>query len=296
MPVKSAVRVVDMIEAVAGSLEGLGISDLARRLAIPKSSASNIGATLLSRRFLERTATGRLVLGDRLFDILRAARFDRGLRSVAHPLMAELMEKTGESVFLGVLTPGFEVLLVHKILGPQVIRYDADVGQTIPAYCTAGGRVLLAHLAAPQLERFFKSTRLRRLTARTVANRRQLLKALDDVRQSGVAFNFGERVAGASGISAPIRSGSGRVIAELGLAGPTSRLHARPAELARLVKDTAARISSALGYRVGPAMGSDGAGSRLRATALRKGVASEMLTSVGPDGGPADEMPGWRSG
>src|SRR5438552_2508822 len=74
MPVKSAVRVVDMIEAVAGSLEGLGISDLARRLAIPKSSASNIGATLLSRRFLERTATGRLVLGDRLFDILRAAR------------------------------------------------------------------------------------------------------------------------------------------------------------------------------------------------------------------------------
>ena len=72
MPVKSATRVVDMIEAVARSLDGLGVSDLARRLAIPKSSAWNVAATLVDRQFLERTASGRLVLGERLFDVAAA--------------------------------------------------------------------------------------------------------------------------------------------------------------------------------------------------------------------------------
>jgi IclR family transcriptional regulator, acetate operon repressor len=251
MPVKSAARVVDMIEAVAESLEGLGVSDLARRLAIPKSSAWNVATTLVDRRFLERTATGRLVLGARLFDVARGARFDRTLREVAHPLMTELMERARESVFLGVLTPDFEVLLVHKVLGPEVIRYDADVGQTIPAYCTAGGRVLLAALPARELAQFLKSKRRVRLTERTVTDRRRLLTQLEEVRRHGVACNFGERVAGASGIAAPVYAGSGRVIAELGLAGPTARLHARRAELARLAVVTAARISAALGFRAG---------------------------------------------
>jgi DNA-binding IclR family transcriptional regulator len=251
MPVKSATRVVDMIEAVAESLDGLGVSDLARRLAIPKSSAWNVAATLVGRRFLERTATGRLVLGERLFDVARGARFDRSLKEVAHPLMAELMERTRESVFLGVLTPDFEVLLVHKVLGPEVIRYDADVGQTIPAYCTAGGRMLLTSLPPRELARFLKATRRARLTERTVTDRRRLLHEIEEVRRAGVAFNFGERVAGASGIAAPVYAGSGRLIAELGLAGPTARLHARRAELARLTCETAARISTALGHRPG---------------------------------------------
>ena len=241
-----------MIEAVAQSLDGLGVSDLARRLAIPKSSAWNVATTLVGRRFLERNASGRLVLGERLFDVARGARFDRSLREVAHPLMTELMERTRESVFMGVLTPDFEVLLVHKVLGPEVIRYDADVGQTIPAYCTAGGRVLLASLPPRELARWLKSVRRVRLTERTVTDRRQLLHEIEEVRRTGVAFNFGERVGGASGIAAPIYAGSGRVIAELGLAGPTARLQARRADLARLACETAARISTALGHRPGP--------------------------------------------
>src|SRR5262245_1534713 len=247
-----------MIEAVAESLDGLGVSDLARQLAIPKSSAWNVAAPLIGRRFLERTATGRLVLGERLFDVARGARFDRSLKEVAHPLMTELMERTRESVFLGVLTPDFEVLLVHKVLGPEVIRYDADVGQTIPAYCTAGGRVLLASLPPRDLARLLKSTRRARLTERTVTDRRRLLHEIEEIRRHGVALNFGERVAGASGIAAPIYGGSGRVIAELGRAGPTARLHARRAELARQVCDTAARISTALGHRAGPRTDEEG--------------------------------------
>jgi DNA-binding IclR family transcriptional regulator len=257
MPVKSAARVVDIIETVAQSADGISISDLARRLAIPKSSAWNVGTTLVQRSFLERTSDGRLVLGGRLFDVVRSARLDLNLKSAAHPLMTELMEKTGESVFLGVLTPEFEVLLIHKVLGPQVIRYDADVGQTIPAYCTASGRVLLAHLPGASLTRFLRTSR-RRLTVRTVTKRRRLLQELEKVRRYGVAFNFGERVDGASGISAPLYSGSGRVIAELGLAGPTARLMVRHKDLGRLVKATAIRISAALGYRTESATVHDG--------------------------------------
>jgi DNA-binding IclR family transcriptional regulator len=296
MPVKSAARVVDIIETVAESGDGISISDLARRLAIPKSSAWTVGTTLVERAFLERTRDGRLVLGDRLFDVVRSARLDRSLKSAAHPLMTELMEKTGESVFLGVLTPEFEVLLIHKVLGPQVIRYDADVGQTIPAYCTASGRVLLAHLPPVSLARFLRSTR-RRLTVRTVTQRRRLLKELENARRNGVAFNFGERVAGASGISAPLYSGSGRVIAELGLAGPTPRLLARHKELGRLVKATALRISAALGYRAEPTAGDGGTDEPGAVPPTRRpGSSARGQDSVGPPGPgrPGKAAGGWR--
>src|SRR5262249_58949365 len=80
---------------------------------------------------------------------------------------------------------------------------------------------------------------------------RRLVRELEEVRRNGLAFNFGERVAGASGISAPVYAGSGRVVAELGLAGPTPRLQARRAELGRLVVEAAARVSPGVAQRTG---------------------------------------------
>jgi DNA-binding IclR family transcriptional regulator len=246
MIVKSAQRVVDIFEAVASSPEGLGISDLARRLSIPKSSAWNLVQTLLERRYLEQVPAGRFVLGSRLFDVGVCARADTRLQSMARPLMEALVERTGETAFLGILTPNFEVLQLDKVVSPHVIRYDADLGQPRPAHCTAIGKALLAHLPAAQLAYYLRTKKRERFTKRTITDRKALLAELAEVRRSGIAVNIEERVPGASAIGAPIYAPSGRAIAGIIVAGPTARIVARRPEISRLVKETAEQISAAL--------------------------------------------------
>lgn len=274
MTVKSAQRVVDIFEAVAESPEGLGISDLARRLSIPKSSTWSLVRTLLERRYLKQTPTGGFVLGSRLFDVGVCARPDARLQSAARPLLERLVKKTGETAFLGILTPDFEVLQLDKVVSPHVIRYDADLAQPRPAHCTATGKALLAHAPAEQLSYYLRTKKRHRFTKRTITDRRALMAELAEVRRSGIGVNVEERILGASAIGAPIFAASGRAIAAISVAGPTARILAHRADIARLVKETAEQISAALGASVeaSSAAGGDG-GRRPAAPPARAGPA-----------------------
>jgi IclR family KDG regulon transcriptional repressor len=245
--VKSAQRVIDILEVIAGAPHGLGMSELARRLSIPKSSTWNLAQTLLERGYVEQDAAGHFVLGPRLFDVGVCARADIRLRTVARPVMTELMEWSGETVFLGVLTPDLEVVQLDKVVSPHVIRYDAEVGEKRPAHCTAMGQVLLAHLPPRQLHAYVRRRRFQRFTPRTVTTGTALLRKLEQIRQAGVALNIEERVPGASAVGAAIRAGDvGRAIAGIIVAGPTGRIVARREALLARVKDAASRISRAL--------------------------------------------------
>jgi len=279
--VKSAERVVDILEALAEWPGGVGVSDLARRLGIPKSSTWNLVRTLLQRRYLEQLPAGRFVLGARLFDVGVCARADTRLQTVARPVMAELAEQTGETVFLGILTPDFEVLQLDKIVSPHVIRYDADLGQPRPAHCTAIGKALLAQLPPEQLDYYFRTKKRVRVTPHTVTERRALLAQLAEVRRTGVAFNIEERVPGGSAVGAPIFAGSGRPIAGIIVAGPTNRVLVRRAELARSVREAAARISRGLEARGVPAGGAGAGPARTVSGRGPRAGAAARATAVG---------------
>jgi DNA-binding IclR family transcriptional regulator len=249
--VKSARRVIDIFEALAQRQNGMTLSDLARQLTIPKSSASGVVRTLLERGYLERTTTGHLTLGARLFDVGVCARADIRLQTVARPIMIQLMERTAESIFLGILTPDFEALFLDKVVSDQAIRYDADIGQTRPAHCSSLGKVLLAYLLEEQLGHYLRTKRRARFTPRTIVERQDLREELERIRKAGVALTVDERVLGVSAIAAPVRVGSGRPVAALVVAGPTERMVGRRAELVPRVKSAAARISEGLGVQAG---------------------------------------------
>lgn len=244
---RGADRILDIFEAVSECPEGLGLSELARHLSLPKSSTSNLVRTLAARGYLDHALDHRFVLGRRLFDVGACCTTGTRLQTVARPVMIGLMEKTGESVFLGTLTPAYEVLHLDKVVAAQVIRYDAEVGQTVPAYCAAIGKVLLAYLPSDQLERYLQTTKLERLTPRTITDRRKLIVELTSIRQRGVAINIEERVPGASAIAAPIAPLTGRPLAAVLVAGPTDRIVTRQEKLYRAVKAAAAAIAIRLG-------------------------------------------------
>lgn len=245
---KSARRVIDIFETLAETEGGLTLSDLSRRLSIPKSSASGIVKTLLERKYLERTPGGHLVLGPRLFDVGVCARAETRLQTVARPIMARLVDETSESVFIGILTPQSEVLFLDKVVGRQDIRYDADLGRLRAPHSSSLGKVLLAHLPEEQLEYVLRTKPRACFTDRTLVDRTALLRDLEAARTSGVAFSVDERVVGVSSIAAVIRAASGRAVAGLVVAGPTDRIVARRKELVPRLTYAAAEISEGLAH------------------------------------------------
>jgi IclR family transcriptional regulator, KDG regulon repressor len=244
--VKSAERVVDIFETVATVPRGLGMSELSRRLGIPRSSTWNLVATLRRRGYLEQNADGHIVLGARLFDVGVCARADIRLRTVGRPVLAALVKRTRETAFLGILTPDFTILHLDKVVSPQVIRYDAELGEKRPAHCTAMGKALLAELPPALLKTYFTGRKLERFTPATVTSAEALTRELDRVRAAGFAMSVDERVPGASAIGAAVRAVSGRALASVIVAGPTARIVAGRQALSAHVKDAAERISRAL--------------------------------------------------
>lgn len=183
------------------------------------------------------------MLGEKLFEVALCATPYPLLRSVARPEMKRLAEKTGETVFLSVLTPRLDVVHVERVPSTQIIRYDEELGQRHPAYCSAPGRVFLAYLPGGRLATYLRQVKYERLTERTVTSQAVLLRELRRIRRLGVGFNFDEQEMGASAISAPIVAGPERVIAAVVVAGPSERIRSRREGIAAAVKQTGADIS-----------------------------------------------------
>jgi len=143
--VKSAARVLDILELLARSDEPMALKDLVSVLALPKSSAHALLRTLQSRGYVERDAADRYALNEAL---RQSAGWIGGLQAhlaaVARPVMEQLRDELEESVFLGVREARGDVKVIAKAVSRAAIRYDSDDPGARTAYCTGMGRVLLA--------------------------------------------------------------------------------------------------------------------------------------------------------
>jgi DNA-binding IclR family transcriptional regulator len=249
--VKSALRVLDLLELLAAYGRPIGVSEAARRLAAPKSSTQALLTTLLARGYVDRTGTDYT-----LAPALRggwAGGPYATLRRVARPVMETLVTRTGESSFLGVLTADGQVQYVDKVTSPQPVRYDADLEPARPAHGTSLGLVMLAFRDEADRERILAGS-LPALTPHTIVDRAALREVLETARRDGHAEVVDGHVLGASGVSAPVFDARGRVLAALNLGAPTDRfLRARgnmrdqvlwgAAEITRLLRAGAAEAA-----------------------------------------------------
>jgi IclR family KDG regulon transcriptional repressor len=227
----------------------IGISDLARRLGVAKSTVHRLAVTLVAEGMLERNPdTGKYRLGIALFRLGSLVRQRMSVSSEARPLLRELREKVNETVHLAVLD-GDEIMYVYNLESTQAIRMRSDVGVRKPAYCTAEGQAILAFQPPDVIERITRAGLVAR-TPQTITDPQALRKALELVRQRGCAIEDEESEVGMRCIAAPIRNDAGEVVAAMGVGGPVSRLSKKAlASFVPHVIETAAAISARLGHR-----------------------------------------------
>ena len=144
---KATIQSVDRAVAILkcfGQGDRLGITDISKRLGLHKSTVFGLVNTMASHRLLEKeTDNDKYQLGIELFRL--GANVQSGLRDVCLPRVRQLVEATGETVNL-VVPDGTDVVYIEKRESPHSMRICTSIGQRMPMYCTAVGKVILAFM------------------------------------------------------------------------------------------------------------------------------------------------------
>ena len=176
----SVTNAARVLKAFSPSHPDWGVADLSKHLEISTSTVHRLLSTLADEGLLEQESrTGRYRLGLSVFDLVGALPTQRSLHEAVLVSMTELRSRTGETVQVGVLD-GRQVVYVERLDSPNTLRIFTDLGRRNDAHCTSSGKVLLAFVPRPQLDRILKGWDLPRLTEHTITDQKALRAELAD--------------------------------------------------------------------------------------------------------------------
>jgi len=161
--------------------------------------------------------TKRYRLGLTLFELGRLAYSQIDLKTLARPIMEELMEKTQASVFLGILNWD-HVTVLDIVESRQDLKITAPIGTTIPLFAGAVGKVCLASMEEKQTEKIVRSKGLTRFTKNTIVDPELYYQELRSVRKKGYAVDDEEYIPGVRAVASPIM-GLGQLMSAIWVVG-----------------------------------------------------------------------------
>ncbi|WP_243076559.1 IclR family transcriptional regulator [Microbacterium sp. SS28] len=209
-------RMTLILEAFDEDDRGLGISELAARSGLPKSTVSRLVSTLVRQRYLERDGR-RVQLGLRLFEMGQLARAPHELRLAALPVLTNLRSRTHESVHLAI-RDGQELVCIAAMRGRPGAPLAARTGGRLPMHATALGKAVLAHAPATDLDAL-AADGLRSWTPSTITDRELLAGQLAGIRRGLLAVAMRELLPGVSCVASPILTTTGRLVGAISASG-----------------------------------------------------------------------------
>lgn len=237
---KSVGTALDVLECFAVDGE-LGVSDIARRLDIAKSTAHRLLTTLCSRRIVEQNPhTGRYRLGIHLFELGHLAQARSDLRQVALPTMLELSRQVGCVVNLSV-PDGADVVFIERLEFGAGSRVLASSGRRLASHVTSSGKAIAAYNDSADHARRLAGFPPR--ASGTVRNQHDWVQTLELVRRQGYALSESESYEGYSSLAVPLLDLGHYAYAALSLLGPTDQLPPQMSAMVRLLRHAAQRIS-----------------------------------------------------
>jgi DNA-binding IclR family transcriptional regulator len=235
--------------AVLGALADgpLGVTDVAVRSHIPKSTAARMLGALAAEGAVEQVpGETRYRLGPHLVALASGLGDARGLVATARPFLIDLASELGEAAGLSV-RDGWTVHYVDQVDSPNPVQVRDWTGTRIPLHAVSSGQVFLAQLPAPMLARYLAEP-LERFTPNTLTTAASLLERLREVRRDGHSWVRDEFAIGITSVAAPVADARGELVAAVHVHGPTYRFPAEGAEdaIAIAVRAAAAKIGSRL--------------------------------------------------
>ncbi len=222
--IQSLDRGLQILETLSLSSEPMGLPELSEILGVDRSTVYRLLSTLLQRGYVSQDpGTKRYRLGFKVVELGRRAIDSFSLRAASKPYMKSLMLETGESVNLVVLS-GENIISIDHEASPSPLAVSDDIGTIFNPYATASGKAILAHLPEAQVQEVLEGFRFEAFTARTITSLAALQNHFLQIREKGYAVDDEERYIGVRCLAAPIFDYRNKVVAAIGISGPTTRI------------------------------------------------------------------------
>lgn len=244
---QSVEKAMAVLETFAGG-EPMRVNDVARAAGIGQSTASRLLATLESGGFVERDPQSSLFfLGSELMTLAGVAINQNSVHRVGRQIAQNLAGQLGLGVNIALLR-GAELVYLANFEGPLSPKSHTLMGQRVPLHATSIGKSTLIGSTRERRQRLMPQ--LTEFTSATITSHDALDREVALISRRGYGTEVEEFVLGRASVAAPILDRFGKIIASISISGPltTIDLASRESELARIVIETADRISSGLGY------------------------------------------------
>ena len=198
-----------------------GVTAIAERVRLPKSTVARLLATLEDVDAVERFDGARWRIGPGVTALTEAASPERSLISIARPFLVDLVSELGEDAGLG-LPDGNEILYVDQVESDNPVQVRDWTGTRAPMHAVPSGLVLLAEWPEEALAAYLR-VELASLTHRTETDPPRLRRRLATARKVGYAWGLEEFADGIDSVAAPIRDARGKAVAAVHVHGPAYR-------------------------------------------------------------------------
>lgn len=221
--VRSIERAIDILYCLAEGEKGL--VEIGRQVNLGKATVHRQLTSLINKGIVaQNPATNDYTLGPGFFRLLHnSLKSYDPLVAVAYEPMIRLNKLSDETIMLHVVK-GTQRVCIAEVKSTQDISYTVGVGNSVPIYVGAAGKVIFGYMPEKTRERLLADLPLTPVTENTITDKERLLEAAAEAAEKGYAMSFGERSIGAAGISVPVLAGK-QAIAVLSILGPSFRFN-----------------------------------------------------------------------
>lgn len=222
MSVQSLTRAFDILNIIADTPDGIGVTPIAEQLGLHKSTVSRLLVTLEGLNVVQRLPKyGGYCLGTELVNLALRSSPQQRLKTLVRPFLQELADVTTESATLEAPDGDF-VHYLAQVQSSHAIRVDDWIGRRHPIHIVTSGAFFMSTWTERALQRYF-SQELEAPTPHTIRQLDQMKAQITKANQQGFAVSVDAFADGLTGVSAPIYDAADKVIAALNISGPSFR-------------------------------------------------------------------------
>jgi IclR family KDG regulon transcriptional repressor len=247
--VQSVTRSLSILEVLSEFHEGLGITDIAQKVGLHKSTVYRLLSTLIQKEFvIQDKETNKYKTTFKLYELGNKRIKHMDILSASKAYSKKLMESVNEVVHL-VVRDDHKIVYIDKVEANNTIRMASYIGNRSPMHCTSVGKAILAYLPEKKVEEIWNKSKAKKLTANTITDLSRLTEELVNVRSKGFAVDDEENEEGVRCIGAPIFNRNAEVEGAISVSGPAIRMSEEKMETVAIeVMKYAGLISRELGY------------------------------------------------
>lgn len=225
MSVQSLERAFSILDTIANSPDGTGVTAIGELTGLHKATVSRILATLEKVGAVERLPNNEgFRIGQTILSLAKQIDPSTQLIHIARPHLQELADIIGEAASLEI-PDGQSILYLDQVQTQHHIRVNSWVGRRYPVHTITSGPIFMGNWSERAIKRYF-SRELSHPAPHTITSYEAMKEVIEEVDKLGYAYARDQYELGLTGISAPIINDQGDAVAAINVCGPSFRFPA----------------------------------------------------------------------